>query len=33
MIDTGSGIFDCSVGTELEGLKKQLKLLSFQRAE
>ena len=33
MIDTGSGIFDCSVGTELEGLRKQLKLLSFQRAE
>ncbi|MBO5550827.1 MAG: hypothetical protein J5966_02615 [Lachnospiraceae bacterium] len=33
MIDTGSGIFDCSVGTELEGLKKQLKLLSYQRAE
>ncbi len=30
MIDTGSGIFDCSVGTELEALKKQLKLLSYQ---
>ncbi|MBQ8956365.1 MAG: hypothetical protein IJ075_05300 [Lachnospiraceae bacterium] len=33
MIDTGSGIFDCSVGTELDGLRKQLKLLSYQRSE
>ena len=33
MIDTGSGIFDCSVGTELEGLKKQLRLLSYQGTE
>lgn len=30
MIDTGSGIFDCSLGTELEGLKKQLSLLSYR---
>ncbi|MCR5775020.1 MAG: hypothetical protein K6G42_08045 [Lachnospiraceae bacterium] len=33
MIDTGSGIFDCSVGTELEGLRKQLKLLSYRKEE
>ena len=31
MIDTGSGIIDCSVGTELEGLRKQLMLLSYKR--
>ncbi len=30
MIDTGSGIFDCSVGTELKGLRKQLRLLSYR---
>ena len=28
-IDTGSGIFDCSVDTELEALKKELRLLSY----
>jgi flagellar assembly protein FliH len=33
MIDTGSGIFDCSVGTELEGLKKQLMLLSYKKGD
>lgn len=33
MIDTGSGIFDCSVGTELEGLKKQLMVLAYKRVE
>lgn len=33
LIDTGSGIFDCSLGTELEGLKKQLVLLSYKRGE
>ena len=33
MIDTGSGIFDCSVGTELEGLRKQLMLLSYKKDE
>ena len=33
MIDTGSGIFDCSLGTELQGLRKQLMLLSYRREE
>ena len=33
MIDTGSGIFDCSIGTELEGLKKQLMLLAYRQEE
>ena len=33
MIDTGSGIFDCSLGTELEGLKKQLMVLAYRREE
>ncbi|MBQ9359937.1 MAG: hypothetical protein IJT96_02740 [Lachnospiraceae bacterium] len=33
MVDTGSGIFDCSVGTELQGLRKQLMLLSYRREE
>ena len=32
-IDTGSGIFDCSIGTELEGLTKELKLLSYEKQE
>ena len=31
MIDTGSGIFDCSVGVELEGLRKQIQILSYKR--
>jgi len=29
-IETESGIFDCSLGTELELLKKELRLLSYQ---
>ncbi|MCR5746842.1 MAG: hypothetical protein K6G03_03970 [Lachnospiraceae bacterium] len=33
MIDTGSGIFDCSLGTELEGLRKQLVLLSYRKGD
>ena len=28
-IDTGGGIFDCSLETQLEGLKRELRLLSF----
>lgn len=28
-IETGSGIFDCSLETQLEGLKRELRLLSF----
>ena len=32
-IETGAGIFDCSLETELTGLKKQLRLLSFERNE
>ncbi len=30
LIETDSGIYDCGVGTELEELKKQLMLLSYQ---
>lgn len=29
LIDTGSGIFDCSLETQLAGLKRELRLLSF----
>lgn len=29
-IETGGGIFDCSLGTELEELGKELRLLSFE---
>ena len=29
MIETSGGIFDCSLGTELEALKKKLELLSY----
>ncbi|XME01326.1 FliH/SctL family protein [Lachnospiraceae bacterium C1.1] len=32
MIETGSGIFDCSLETQLEGLKKELKLLSYKKS-
>lgn len=32
MIETGGGIFDCSLETELEGLKKELRLLSYEKA-
>ncbi|MBO6133082.1 MAG: hypothetical protein J6P05_01975, partial [Lachnospiraceae bacterium] len=28
-IETGNGIFDCSLETQLSGLKRQLKLLSY----
>ena len=31
MIETGGGIFDCSIGTQLEGLSKELKLLSYEK--
>ena len=30
-IETENGVFDCSVGTELEELSRKLKLLSFER--
>lgn len=30
MIETDNGIYDCSLDTELEGLKRKLSLLSFQ---
>lgn len=30
MIETGSGIFDCGLGTQLEGLQKELKLLAYE---
>lgn len=33
MIETGSGIYDCSLGTELEELSVKLKLLSYERPE
>ncbi|MCR5634564.1 MAG: hypothetical protein K6F90_04565 [Lachnospiraceae bacterium] len=32
-IETGAGIFDCSLETELSGLKKMLQLLSFEKNE
>ena len=32
-IETGAGIFDCSLETELSGLKRMLRLLSFERQE
>lgn len=31
MIETDGGIFDCSLGVQLEELKKQLQLLSYER--
>lgn len=31
LIETGNGIFDCSLDTQLEELKKQLKLLSYEK--
>lgn len=31
LIETSSGIFDCSLDTQLEELKKQLKLLSYEK--
>jgi len=30
MIETGNGVFDCSLGTQLEALNEQLRLLSYQ---
>lgn len=30
LIETGSGIFDCSLETQLQGLKRELKLLSYK---
>ena len=30
-IETGSGIFDCSLETQLEGLKRQLRLLAYSK--
>lgn len=30
-IETDSGIYDCGLGTQLEGLRKKLQLLSWQR--
>ena len=30
MIETGSGVFDCSLGTQLEALNEELRLLSYQ---
>ncbi len=32
-IETGGGIFDCSLETQLEGLKRELKLLSYTKSE
>lgn len=31
LIETGSGIFDCSLETQLAGLKRELKLLSYRK--
>lgn len=31
LIETDTGIFDCGLGTQLEELKKKLRLLSFER--
>lgn len=31
MIETESGIYDCSLGTELEELKRKLKLIAFRK--
>ncbi len=32
MIETGSGIYDCSLETQLAGLKRELKLLSYRKS-
>jgi flagellar assembly protein FliH len=29
MIETGNGVFDCSLGTQLEALNEELRLLSY----
>ncbi len=31
MIETGGGVFDCGLGTQLAGLNQKLKLLSFEK--
>ncbi len=31
LIETGGGIFDCSIDTQLEGLSKELRLLSYEK--
>ncbi|MDD2968301.1 MAG: FliH/SctL family protein [Lachnospiraceae bacterium] len=31
MVETGGGIFDCSIDTQLDGLAKELRLLSFDK--
>ena len=31
MIETGGGIFDCGLGTELKELTSKLKLLSYEK--
>lgn len=33
MIETGNGVFDCSLGTQLEALNEELRLLSYQPEE
>lgn len=33
LIETGSGIFDCGLETQLQGLKRELRLLSYKPAE
>ena len=33
MIETDGGIFDCGLGTQLEGLTKKLRILSFEKCE
>jgi len=33
MIETGSGIFDCGLGTQLAELKKRLRLLSYENVK
>ncbi|MDD2972102.1 MAG: FliH/SctL family protein [Lachnospiraceae bacterium] len=31
MVETGGGIFDCGIDTQLKGLNKELKMLSFEK--
>ena len=30
MIETGNGVFDCGLGTQLEALNEELRLLSYE---
>ena len=30
MIETGNGVFDCSLGTQLEALNEELRLLAYE---